>query len=512
MNIIFVTMGSMYKPYFDAYQLIKDQTNNVGFYVSNKVYFGKNKQDDDRVQYLKEWEITEKLSRIKINKEQIKLFETIYFEDESFWNVLNNDRRIFLGKYVKHIQDYKPSYEFEDMLKLFQLFTENIENFIETVNPNIIFGITPATIGDYLFFRVARAKKIPYFNLKSVKISNFQTFTETISEEHYHIQRAFKEYQQGKEIAYEILIKSRKYLEDVTQGFTAYEGNVAIVKNSSIFKITDFKGIVKTIVKDIIMLGKEKDHHNRGSFFLKYLYDNPIKNIRSQQFKKHTKQRTLFELDIIEKGNYIFFPLHAEPEIAITNYARFYQNQIEFIRNVALQLPSKYKLLVKEHPRNIGRRSLYYYQKIIDIPNVDFADYELPSIEVVKRSKMVIVLSGNIGFEAVLNGIPVISFGNTMYNMLPKTMVNYLHNIKDLYLEIEKTIEFHSYSKETIEKYISAVITNSFPLDLYTVLLKKVGREGGSSYSDDLYKKNISVLSAEIQNCIQKILKTDENR
>ena len=384
------------------------------------------------------------------------------------------------------------------MLKLFQLFTLNIEKFIEKIDPDIIIGITPATIGDYLFYKIAKAKKIPYYNLKSVKIGNFQTFTKTISEEHEHIKKSFYEYMDEKEIETDILKKTKIYLDNVEKGFSAYEGNVSISKNNFIFKLDDIKGSVKTLAKDILTVTKQKDHHSKGSAFIKYLYDNPIKIFYSYRFKSYTKQRTVFELDKIDKENYIFYPLHAEPEIAITNYAKFYQNQIEFIRNVALQLGSKYKLLVKEHPRNIGRRSLGYYKKILEIPNVDFADYDLPSIEVVKRSKMVIVLSGNIGFEAVLNAIPVISFGNAMYNMLPNSMVNYLDSIKDLYQEIDKTIDSHKYSKDIINRYISAVIKNSFPLDLYTVLLKKVGREGGSEFDDDKYMKNCKVLSDEI--------------
>jgi len=82
--------------------------------------------------------------------------------------------------------------------------------------------------------------------------------------------------------------------------------------------------------------------------------------------------------------------------------------------------------------------------------------------------------------------------------MLPKTMVNYIDNIKDLYLEIDKTIKLHKYSQEVMEKYISAVIENSFPLDLYTVLLKKPGREGGSEFDEKKYIENIDILSSNI--------------
>lgn len=504
MNVIFVTMGSMYTPYLDTYFSIKDKLDKVGFYVSDKFFFEKNFKSDEKVKYLKEWEITEKLSETPIDRELIEELEEKYFKDESFWNAPNNDRRIFLGKYTKYTQDYSPSYEYEGLLKLCQLFTKNIEAFIEDINPDLIVGITPSTIGDYLFYRIAKAKGIHYRTLKTVKVGNYQTFTETISEEHEHIKETFESYMSENIIDKEIEEKAEDFLKKFESGNTAYEGNVAIPKTYKVFTINYLKNYLKYVIKDILTLKKKRDSHNQTLYSYTYLLNNPIKSFKAKQFKSFTKSRTIFELDKIEKGNYIFFPLHAEPEIAITNYAKNYQNQIEVIRNIALQLPSKYKLIVKEHPRNIGRRSLGYYRKILDIPNVDFVDFDLPSIEVVKRSNMIIVLSGNIGFEAVLNGIPVISLGKTMYNMLPKTMVNYLDNIKDIYTELERTIDNHNYSRDILKKYVSAVIKNSFPLDLYTVLLQKAGREGGSDYSRNIYDENIEELSINILKFCEK--------
>ncbi|KLE11780.1 hypothetical protein AF80_00080 [Aliarcobacter butzleri L355] len=506
MNIVFVTMGSMYQVYYDAYNEMKDKFDNVGFYVSDVSNFKKNFRDDDKVQYLKEWELTTNLQDIMINKAKIALFENKYFQDESIWHSLNNDRRIFAGLYVKNTQDYKAYYSYEEMLKVFQIFVEKIEKFIDDIKPDVVFGVTPSAFGDYLFYKILVAKGIKYYSLKTVKIGNYQTFTQTICEEHDHIKQTFLEYMNREIIDESIKTEADNFLEKFQKGSTAYEGNVAIQKNNSILKITDFKGMVRSVVKDIISINSFKDHHNRGSYLLKYLYDNPIKNYRSKLFKDITKSRTIYSLDEIESGNYIFFPLHAEPEIAITNYARFYQNQIEVIRNIALQLPSNFKLLVKEHPRNIGRRSMGYYKKILDIPNVDFVDFYLPSIEVVKKSKLIIVLSGNIGFEAVLLGKPVISLGNTPYNMLPNHIVNYVDNIKYLYDEIKKTIINHQNDSNTIKKYISAVIKNSFKLDLYTVLLKKSGREGGSIFDNEKYKLNIQKLSQEILDIIESKL------
>ena len=161
-------------------------------------------------------------------------------------------------------------------------------------------------------------------------------------------------------------------------------------------------------------------------------------------------------------------------------------------------MPNKYKLIIKEHPRNIGRRRNGYYKKILNIPNVDFVDFELPSIEVISRSKLVIVLSGNIGFESVLCKVPVITLGNSIYNMLPKNIVNHLNSMNNLHFEINDTIAKYCYSDDELTKYIGAIIKHSFQLDLYTVLLRKSGREGGSTFNEELYFENIEILSSKI--------------
>jgi hypothetical protein len=497
-NVIFVTMGVAYSPFIDVYKKLAPKISNVGFYVSDKFYFEKNFINDCSVKYLKEWELTEQLDNIKIDRKLIEEYENRYFSDESIWNSMSNDRRIFLGKYAKVTQNYKSEYGYDEMLRLFQVFVLNIELFIKKIDPDIVVGMGQGTIGDYLFYKIAKAKNIKYVALKSVKNANYQTLTDTIGEEHHAIRKTFDEYCIGKKIEPQLQVEVDKHMQLIGNGITPYEGNVAIPKSYKIFELKDLKNYFKYVVKDILFTVKKRDHHSKSLFSVTYFYNNTYKNYRARQLRNITRSRTIYKLDQIKDGDYIFFPLHAEPEISLTNYSKFYQNQIEVIRNICLQLPSKYKLIVKEHPRNIGRRSSAYYEKILEIPNVDFADFELPSLAVLRSSKLVIVLSGNIGYEAVLSKVPVITLGSTMYNMLPTYMVNHLDGIKNIYTEINHTIENYRWDNDAFENYIAAIIQHSFQLDLYTVLLHKEGREGGSVFDSLKYEKNVDMLSKNI--------------
>ena len=200
MNIMFVTMGAIYTPYFEVYKNLEADIDNIGFYVSDKFHFEKNIKKDSKVKYLKEWELSEQLANIKIDKKLIATFEKKYFSNESIWNAMSNDRRIFLGKYSKYTQNYKSNYNYDEMLKLFQVFTLNIESFIEDIQPDIVIGMGQGTIGDYLFYKIVKAKKIKFFALKSVKTANYQTLTDTIGGEYKSIRESFDEYLDGKQI------------------------------------------------------------------------------------------------------------------------------------------------------------------------------------------------------------------------------------------------------------------------------------------------------------------------
>ena len=162
-----------------------------------------------------------------------------------------------------------------------------------------------------------------------------------------------------------------------------------------------------------------------------------------------------------------------------------------------------FRLIVKEHPRNIGRRSSKYYQKIQNIPNVHMVNPNTNTNKIIKNSKLVIVLSGFIGFESVLQNKPVIVLGNAIYNMLSKNTINYVDNIKSLKKEINYSINNFKYNEDEIYSFLNAIFKNSKRINLYTVLLQKKGRAGGSKYSLEEYKKNVSALSELIENEIK---------
>ena len=494
MKILYSTMGSFFKVFFEANDELKKSISVEGiFYASDKRFFqkyiAKSPLLDSHV--VKEWDLHEKALNQRLNQSEINRLEELYFKDESLWDGIINDRRIYLGIYCKHKQDETSSFSEDEMLKFFQFMGTELEQFLSESNPDTIISFAPTTLGEYLLLAIAKSKKIKTLILRHSKIRNYITFTSNLKEDYPIIKEDF--------LAENYLDSDLKIAQEYIKEFkikngVSYEGNVRNIK----FNIKAFflfpLNLTRNIVFDIRSFFLSKpDVHSRGLATYKFLLDGVLRELNKgvQSFRLRKK---IIVKNQLKEGKYIYFPLHSQPEIALTLFSKGYYNQIEVIRTIAHSLPAGYKLLINEHPRNIGRRSISFYSEILNIPMVRLADFSIPTYRLIKQSKLVIILSGFVGFEAVLHNKPILSLGNVMFNMLPKTMVNNIQDHKQLNGEIKWSLKNHLYEEEIVTQYLASIIKNSVSINLYNVLLNKAGRQGVSVDSDFSYESNLKQL------------------
>jgi len=493
-------MGKMLDVYFDADKHISkiNSNNKPIFYVSDRKHFSKftKKHVSFKNDYplLTEWDLTENLDS-HYNQNELATIEAKYFKNSSIWEPLIADRRVFMGKFCKYTQDYAPNYTNTEMMSLLINSVKLIENFFDLHKPQIIIGFTIATFGEYLIALIAKKQGIKFIQLRHTKIKNYYTFSEDLHEEFNRIRKDFSK--EVKNIENEGFISN--YISQAKNNNMIYEGTVGY--GDSILKVLlEYpKYFLYAIYCDLRDFRLKKDNHYMVSMTSIFFYDKFYRFFRAK-YQNLVLSNSYFPSTSLNNERYIFYPLHAEPEIAISIFSRFYQNQIEVIRNIAMSLPAGYKLIVKEHPRNIGRRKVSYYRKILQIPNAEIVDPKSSTNYLISNSRLLVVLTGFLGFEAIMSKVPVITLGSAMYNMLPKSIANHVENIKNLRSEIMFSLRNFNYDQVVIEKYLHSVIVNSERVDLYTVLLQKIGRDGGSNYSEDLYLKNIIKLSNLIEN------------
>jgi hypothetical protein len=195
--------------------------------------------------------------------------------------------------------------------------------------------------------------------------------------------------------------------------------------NNLILRKTDIKGFTlnNTIKVSFITLLRRLYGHMRGFRKSKNIYAySEFKYIwRKRKEYLSLKKNDLVNSTTLDKKNikYIFFPLTAEPETAMHGLAEDFFFQLSAINMLSRDLPSNYKIIVKEHLFAIGRRPNNFYEQLKELNNVLMADPLEYAISYFKKADAVALVVGTAGWEAAAMGIPVITFSKyNSYNFL----------------------------------------------------------------------------------------------
>ena len=126
--------------------------------------------------------------------------------------------------------------------------------------------------------------------------------------------------------------------------------------------------------------------------------------------------------DLDEK--YVYFAMHYQPERTTCPDGGRFNNQFLAISLLSQTLPSDWILYVKEHPSQFNFHSMGelgrwsgYYDEIAQLPNVRFVLLDTPSVELIGKAQAVATITGAVGWEALIKGIPVLCFGAAWYGL-----------------------------------------------------------------------------------------------
>ncbi len=139
---------------------------------------------------------------------------------------------------------------------------------------------------------------------------------------------------------------------------------------------------------------------------------------------KHLNACRLLTVEDLKGVDYVYCPLHLEPESALSIFSPEFNEQMAVVELIAKNLPAGVKLAIKEHLWAIGKRPRGFYRLLEDIPNVVMLSPVVDSLEVGRGSLCVAVITGTAGLEAAAMGIPVITFGlHNWWDFLPHVHV-----------------------------------------------------------------------------------------
>lgn len=204
-------------------------------------------------------------------------------------------------------------------------------------------------------------------------------------------------------------------------------------------KVTDAKPILPYIFHNVrqflIQFLQKKDY--------KYLSNDDLKNI-----------------------NYIYYPMHLDPEMVLNINAPMWHHQLTTLKLLSSNLPYNYKLIVREHRFNIGKRSNSYLKELVSYPNIILVNAFDDQYKYIKNAKLIVTVNGTTGFEGLLLKKKVITLDRASYNITGLTFP--YRESGDLGRHILKTlstrINLLDYEKK-LAIYVDSDRETSFPLN-----------------------------------------------
>ena len=120
--------------------------------------------------------------------------------------------------------------------------------------------------------------------------------------------------------------------------------------------------------------------------------------------------------------------LHYEPEKSTNPDGGSNRDQLEFIRAVARELPAGGHLVAREHPAQFtmskpgyAGKDPSFYEELAAIPGVLVANRAVTNWELIDRTTLAFTITGTLGLEALVKGIPVVHAGLPWYRGFPGT-------------------------------------------------------------------------------------------
>ena len=119
-------------------------------------------------------------------------------------------------------------------------------------------------------------------------------------------------------------------------------------------------------------------------------------------------------------GDFVYFPLHLEPEENVHVLGGEYTNQLDAVVALHDRLPAGWTLLLKENPiQTFQNRGEPFDQRLSELPRVRFVDDNYPSSNLVDRARLVATITGTASYEAMLKGKACLYFGEAWFAGLP---------------------------------------------------------------------------------------------
>lgn len=340
---------------------------------------------------------------------------------------------------------------YEEVLSLTCRIFRVVERAFDEFRPSFLFSEDVGCLTSYVHFAIAKGRNIPFWRIGSARIPGLLSV-----------------YSGGPQ---EWNLTKDKLREINERGLTEAERNEAAAFVNGFRERPERPTGMRTRAalpvadrRDVGRLLKMRDDFARDP-------DNPTLTHptralwqRARRLGRNRASHALGFFDAPDPNEkYVLYPIHFQPEASTLVQAPMYLDQPALIEDISKSLPVGYRLYVKEHVSNRGRRPLGFYQRLRKTFGVRLLGPDEDTWSLIRGAAAIAVITGTVGWEGLLYGKPVITFGDVFYNECSLTHRGGLVPKDRWYDLFHRAIYDHHHDEEQLLHFVAAIQQSSRP-------------------------------------------------
>jgi hypothetical protein len=390
--------------------------------------------------------------------------------------------RLYIRNYNdKYYYSFRQNRNDDDCRALIKAYYISISELFDHCKPEVIISPNFAATIHAMLYHFGKNNDVPMFALEPSFVSGIYSCNTDYSWGSSPLTSRFNQLIEGdsKSDNWE---KSKNYVNRFRQQFIEPTGHIENITNIS--GIIDEKFRRSINLPNIGFVKRSKIRLRPFRQLLNGSYrgtQNKLRNIGNtpdsmsfrtfvrDYFTHKRNMRHMFKIKYLEvlPKHFAYLPLQVQPEQAIDMIAPWFNNQIEVARLVAQSLPGDMTLVVKEHPAMIGKRSLSYYEKLLNSVNVSLVSPLLHNSMLLNKASIIVAMTGTSIFESSIYKKPVIQLGDLSINqLLPNVFFhNHFSTLGEKISAVMENFVFDEDSEKRLTAFVAAIYDTGYPID-----------------------------------------------
>jgi len=311
-----------------------------------------------------------------------------------------------LGKMITAERHLTRRYDFNRVLSIAEQTFRVVSGYLQREAPDFVLSEDVSCMTSYIHWAVARKYGIPFFVISSARIPGRIVVYRDGLQEWDATNRRYEELR-GTGLSKE----QRAAAEDFLDRFRQHAARPAGMTERAQLPIAT------------------RDDWRRATELARRYVRDPMSPVltfptaplftRARRLARAAIAKSMFEQPR-QGERYVLYPIHLQPEASTLVQAPYYMNQVALIEDLAKSLPAGTRLYVKDHVSTRGRWPLSFYRSIKQCFGIRLIDPDADVPALVRNADAVAVITGTMGWEAVLLDKPTLTFGDVFFNVLPQ--------------------------------------------------------------------------------------------